>query len=114
MRVPYAALSMRCPTCNSTQLFYTCTPDCCFNHLCDDCHTTFELATTVVDGTVPTGERDGLVDAPPEDTTALHAQCAACDSMAVRVDEARVAAACGHCHARLELQVVNVRPDRTP
>ena len=111
MAVSFVPLTVACPTCESTKVFYTCTPDCCFNHLCEACRTTFELATTAAGGEVPAAERDGLSDAAPDDTTALHARCAACDSLAVRLAETGDVAACGTCYARLELQVENVRPD---
>ena len=50
-------LAIACPQCGSKDVFYSCTPNCCFNHVCSDCGTTFEPATTskgrVVTGVVP-------------------------------------------------------------
>ena len=39
-------LEIACPQCGSKEVFYSCTPGCCFNHVCSDCGTTFEPATT--------------------------------------------------------------------
>ena len=107
--MPFARLAVACPTCGSDAVFYTCTPGCCFNHLCDDCHTTFELATTALGGTVSDGSRAGLSDAPPEDGTAAHAPCATCDALAIHRDGD--ALACGACGANLALEYENVTPD---
>src|SRR5262249_27977879 len=45
-------LELACPTCGSGEVFYSCTPNCCFNHVCADCGTTFEPMTTAAGGTV--------------------------------------------------------------
>ena len=117
--MPYRPLTIACPTCGSGAVFYTCSPSCCFNHVCDACHTTFELATEATGGTVPAAERGGLDAIPPEDSTAPHAQCPRCDALAVRLADAAAApgpspatqdAACGACFARLALRLENVTP----
>jgi len=105
-------LSFRCPTCDSPSVFYTCTPDCCFNHLCEHCRTTFEPATTLRAGQVALGDRAGLSDDGPADTTASHAGCASCDSVAVcSAGGTASEAACGSCYALLTLTIENIRRD---
>jgi hypothetical protein len=37
-----------CPQCGSADVIYSCKPECCFNHVCNNCYTTFELETTKV------------------------------------------------------------------
>ena len=39
-------LAFACPQCGSYEVVYSCKPDCCFNHVCSQCYTTFEPVTT--------------------------------------------------------------------
>ena len=41
-------ISVVCPQCGSGEVFYSCNPTCCYNHVCNHCYTTFELETTRV------------------------------------------------------------------
>ena len=41
-------ISISCPQCGSREVSYSCQPTCCFNHVCNNCYTTFELETTKV------------------------------------------------------------------
>ncbi|MFN3325245.1 MAG: hypothetical protein ACK5AZ_17255 [Bryobacteraceae bacterium] len=97
-------LSLECPTCGSTDVFYSCEPKCCFNHVCGECHTTFEPVTHAtpqrVSGVLPP---DPLPDV-SEPTVA----CAKCESTAVYVllDDGRLA--CRDCGAVLELEITEV------
>lgn len=38
-------LTIACPQCGSEDISYSCSPSCCFNHVCGECFTTFEPAT---------------------------------------------------------------------
>ena len=96
-------LIVQCPSCGSTDITYTCEPACCFNHICAECYTSFQLVTEALGGTldsvqVPAVERDCL---------APIVACARCRSLDVyRVDEADVSAdrvVCVACHALLKL-----------
>ena len=98
-------LELSCPVCSSRDVFYSCTPNCCYNHVCADCGTTFEPVTKAKGGTL-----SGLVapDPLPEaaDPTAA---CAKCDSIAVYLTEDdRVV--CGNCGVLLELEITEVAP----
>ena len=67
-------LEFACPVCASKDVVYTCTPDCCFNHLCGSCGSTFEPVTA------PTGKvRTGLAGPNPSpeasDPTVACARC---------------------------------------
>jgi len=100
-----AKLSLECPVCRSPEVFYSCTPNCCFNHVCSDCGATFEPVTHYAGGG-PAGIEppDPLPDA--SDPTVA---CAKCDSTAVYVlpDERLV---CSKCGALLALEITEVAP----
>ena len=98
-------LIFACPVCQSPEVFYSCTPNCCFNHVCSDCGATFEPATRVAGG-VQTGIEppDPLPDA--SDPTAA---CARCDSTAVyMLPGGRLV--CHKCGSLLELEMTEIAP----
>ena len=71
--VTLAALSFACPKCGSPDVIYSCSPACCFNHVCSQCYATFEPETVRV------GEFSGEIGKLPEvDTTGPTAPCARC------------------------------------
>src|SRR5690242_11610271 len=88
---------IRCPQCNGSDIIYSCEPKCCFNHVCADCRSTFEINTQ------KTGEFDQAAattaaePASGDPTTA----CASCESLKIAVlkrgDETLVV--CGRCAA---------------
>src|ERR1700691_4062965 len=45
MSVKTRKLEFPCPVCGSGEVFYTCTPNCCYNHVCGACGATFEPET---------------------------------------------------------------------
>ena len=100
-------LEIPCPTCGSLDVFYSCTPNCCFNHVCDNCRTTFQTATDA------TGERrsGAIPPNPVPDGTDPAVACAKCESVAVyrmpAPDEAVVCTACG---ALLKLELTEIAP----
>lgn len=96
-------LEFACPVCGSAEIFYTCTPNCCYNHVCNSCGTTFEPATKRKDGTA----RDVIPPDPLPDATDPTAECAACGSTAVYLTENN-GAVCGKCGAWLELEYTEV------
>ena len=98
-------LALACPVCGSGEVFYSCTPNCCFNHVCAGCGTTFEPMTVPAGGTV-----SGIVppDPLPEagDPTVA---CAKCDATEVYMaaDDSLVCAKCG---IRLKLEITEIAP----
>jgi hypothetical protein len=103
-----APISVACPQCGSGDVFYSCKPECCYNHVCNNCYTTFELETTRV------GEVTEDFAIPPEpDPTAPTAPCARCH-------EPRVFAidgvgpppqfVCADCKALLTLELTEIAP----
>jgi hypothetical protein len=104
-----APLEVTCPQCGSHDVFYSCKPECCFNHVCNKCYTTFELETTRV------GEFKGEFQAPPEsDPTQPTAPCARCGEwkiFAIRDGENSPSQlVCVDCRALLTLHLTNIEP----
>ena len=98
-------LEIACPTCGTGDVFYSCTPNCCFNHVCAACGTTFEPVTRAAGGTLK-----GVV--PPDvlpDATDPTAACAGCDSTAVYMTEDGKPV-CGVCGALLEIELTEIHP----
>jgi hypothetical protein len=88
---------IRCPQCGGSEIVYSCEPKCCFNHVCADCRSTFEINTQ------KTGESDAAAAAQavePESGDPTTA-CAVCESLKIAVvksgDETLIV--CGKCAA---------------
>ena len=105
MPVRTRKLEIHCPVCQSREVFYSCTPGCCFNHVCSECSTTFEPATRKAGKSVA-----GLLppDPPPEagDPTA---PCAGCYSTDVCMLEDGTVV-CPACGLALVLELTEVAP----
>lgn len=104
-----APLSVACPKCGSNDVLYSCKPECCFNHVCNHCYTTFELETTRV------GELKEAFELPPEpDSSGPTAPCARCGEPKVFVISDGTASApqylCVACKALLTLQLTAITP----
>jgi hypothetical protein len=98
-------LELECPVCHSGDVFYSCTPNCCFNHVCNDCQTTFEPVTGRA------GETLGGIEPPDPlpDASDPTVECANCDSIAVYVmPDGRLV--CAKCGAVLRLEITEVHP----
>ena len=103
-------LAIACPQCGSYDVVYSCKPDCCFNHVCSTCYTTFEPITT------KTGEfTGGIGPLPPDpDPAGATAACARCGetrlfAMADTVGPA-TQLVCVSCKALLTLELSEVSP----
>ena len=98
-------LEIVCPGCGSSDVVYTCTPNCCFNHVCAGCGATFEPVTRATGRTL-TGVQppDPLPEA--SDPTAA---CARCDAIEVYLTEEN-AAVCAKCGAVLEVELTEIHP----
>ncbi len=98
-------LAIACPGCGSGEVYYTCNPNCCFNHVCGNCGTTFEPVTRVAGGRV-----QGILPPDPlPEAVDPTAACAVCESTAVYLSEDG-SALCGACGAFLTLELTNVQP----
>jgi DNA-directed RNA polymerase subunit RPC12/RpoP len=99
-------LEIACPTCGSRDVFYSCEPKCCFNHVCENCRTTFEPVTR------PTGARRGGILAPDPlpSCTEPAVACAKCESTAVYGLPESEGLVCAQCGAELTLELTEIAP----
>lgn len=95
-----------CPTCGSRDVFYTCHTSCCFNHVCNDCRTTFELATRLVGRTE---ERPAVPE--DRDTSLPMVRCGACEKTNVFQAEGWDELLCVSCHSLLALEYEKIVSD---
>src|SRR5579862_2475554 len=98
-------LQIPCPVCGSAEVFYSCTPNCCFNHVCAECGSTFEPATSLRGGSVTGVEAPDPMPEAADPTAA----CARCDSIAVYMTEEK-GLVCGKCGALLDLEINEIAP----
>ena len=100
---------IRCPKCGGAEIVYSCEPKCCFNHVCADCRSTFEINTR------KTGRFDreaALPFAEPESGEPTTG-CAACESLKLAVlsaGENETLLLCGRCRAVLTLAIEEFVP----
>jgi len=99
-------ISVACPQCGSPDVFYSCNPACCYNHVCNKCYTTFELETVRV------GEFAEDLEVPSNpDPTSTTAPCARCHEprvFAIPGDKPQYV--CAACKALLTLEYTEIAP----
>lgn len=115
---------VRCPECGSRDVVYSCEPKCCFNHVCADCKTTFQITTAKTGRTDPNGAEVSRPESGDPTTS-----CCCCHSLkvgalpthatATKTTEAPATSArasedqdvlllCGDCRAVLTLQYEDI------
>lgn len=98
-------ITAACPTCGSADVVYSCKPECCFNHVCGACRTSFQLGTRLLPDEMPPVE-----DAPEDyDTSFPTARCAACGDFRVFQIEGRDALYCAQCRSVLQLEYTEIQ-----
>lgn len=93
-----------CPQCHGREIIYSCEPKCCFNHVCADCRSTFELNTEKTGRFDPAAAAQAQEPESGDPTTG----CAACESIRIGVLSStpeETLLVCGKCHAVLRLKV---------
>jgi transcription elongation factor Elf1 len=97
---------IRCPTCGSAEIIYSCEPKCCFNHVCADCRTSFQIVTHKTGRFDRERQIAPMEPASGDPTTG----CAACDSLnlALISEGPPAVLICGNCRAVLELAIEEV------
>ena len=100
---------IRCPKCGGAEIVYSCEPKCCFNHVCADCRSTFEINTQ------KTGQFDRtsqLEFAEPDsgDPTTGCANCESLNLAVLRSDTRQTLLVCGKCRAVLKLAIEEFVP----
>jgi hypothetical protein len=92
---------VRCPECGSRDVVYSCEPKCCFNHVCADCKTTFQITTSKSGRSEPTA---GDVAKPESgDPTTSCCVCHGLRVAALAPGGEDVSLICGDCKAVLTL-----------
>ncbi len=96
---------VRCPQCHGAAIIYSCEPKCCFNHVCGDCRSSFQLVT----GKTGRFDREARIEAVEPASGEPTAACAACESLRLAVvssaGENQATLVCGDCRAVLELAI---------
>jgi hypothetical protein len=95
---------MTCPVCGSGEVFYSCTPNCCYNHVCGECGATFEPVSHATGAA-----RHG--DIPPDplpDASDPTVECVRCQSIAVY--RAGGVVFCSACGSVLRIEYTEVAP----
>lgn len=96
-------LRVQCPSCGSSAITYTCEPQCCFNHICGDCYTTFELFTEALDRSQAGAEKPTAA----RDCLAPTVACARCESIEIyaleQAEGSQQILICTDCEALLQL-----------
>ncbi len=101
-------ISVVCPQCGSGDVFYSCNPSCCYNHVCNKCYTTFELET---ERAGETSENFEIPIEPACDSpTAPCARCLEPRVFAIAGAAAPPQFACAACKALLTLAYTEVAP----
>ncbi len=98
-----------CPKCGGREIIYSCEPKCCFNHVCADCRSTFELNTS------KTGrfDHESVISAEEPASGDPTTGCANCESLRVAVLSSSPEATllvCADCHAISKLAVEEFVP----
>jgi len=98
-----------CPHCGGREIVYSCEPKCCFNHVCADCRSTFEINNE------KTGrfDQDTPFDLSEPDSSDPTTGCAQCESLRVGVlscEDDVTLLICGKCRAVLKLAIENFVP----
>ncbi len=100
-------LDLLCPRCGGAEIVYSCEPECCFNHLCGGCRTTFLTATRYLGERLPAPPSSG--DDGARDPSDPAAPCSECEEPSVvRLGDGRCA--CAECGALLELLYEEIVP----
>jgi hypothetical protein len=118
---------VRCPECGSRDVVYSCEPKCCFNHVCADCKTTFQITTARTGRTDPDSAEVFQPDSGDPTTS-----CCCCHSLKVgalatealptewttnppateKTENNAALLVCGDCRAVLTLQYEDVASGR--
>lgn len=100
---------VRCPQCGSSDVIYSCEPKCCFNHVCADCRSTFELNTQ------KTGrfDQETAISADEPQSGEPTTGCASCESLKIGVlssSNGETLLLCANCRAISKLVVEEFVP----
>ncbi|HEV2177868.1 MAG TPA: hypothetical protein VGW33_11820 [Terriglobia bacterium] len=100
-------LAFVCPQCGSPDVIYSCKPDCCFNHVCGKCYTTFEPVTTRV-GELAADPGPLPADPDPSGPTAACARCGESTLFVIASGSEAGRIFCVACKALLTLELSEI------
>ena len=100
-------LQARCPRCQSADVIYSCVPACCFNHVCGDCQSSFELLTSPLPGPAPPNLEDDCLP-PDRDACSPTAPCVKCQGISVYQISGGEVLICLDCRNLLKIGYENV------
>ncbi len=106
--VTLTTVQARCPSCQSTEVFYSCSPNCCFNHVCSECQSSFELSTSPLPGSGQGLDMDASGLPPEPDACSPTAPCAKCQGIRVYQLSGGETLFCLDCRTLLKLGYENV------
>ena len=95
---------IRCPNCGGNEVIYSCEPKCCFNHVCSDCRSTFEINTKKTGRFDHAANVEALEPLSGDPTSG----CANCDSLKLGVLSSgaeETLLLCGNCRAVLQMEI---------
>ena len=103
-------LAVQCPACGAPDIFYSCDPKCCFNHVCGACRASFLLSTRQL-GEMRDAFSDLVLTLIPPDLSLPTTACDRCGALTVHSVEVEDAdgrrldprALCSSCLALLEV-----------
>jgi hypothetical protein len=98
---------IRCPQCRGANIVYSCEPKCCFNHVCADCSSHFELNTE----RAGRFDRETPISALEPESGEPTAACAHCESLKVAVLDGaneRLELLCADCRTVSRLLIEGV------
>lgn len=112
MPLPTLKEIVRCPQCGGSDIIYSCEPKCCFNHVCADCRSTFELNTQKTGRFDHETAREAEEPQSGEPTTG----CPSCESLKLAVlssENGETLLLCVNCRAISKLVVEEFVPGFT-
>jgi hypothetical protein len=100
---------IKCPHCGGSEIVYSCEPKCCFNHVCADCRSTFEINTE------KTGrfDHESAIEAGEPPSGEVTTGCANCESLRLAVvstSNNEILLLCGRCRAVVKVIVEEFVP----
>jgi hypothetical protein len=95
-----------CPVCGAGAVIYSCSPACCFNHVCAECRASWQMGTEPTATPIPAGLETAV---PPDDSGDVHAPCARCGEAVFQVGDSD-ALYCARCRVMLRVRCTAVQP----
>lgn len=103
-------LQAQCPVCGSDAVVYSCSPTCCFNHVCAECRASWQQGTELLATAPPAGI---VPPASAESGGESYTPCARCSDPVLRLSGTDDLY-CPNCRVLLRLRCTAVQPFVNP